>query len=147
MKYLVQEDYDIAYKNGISKKMLETRFYTYGWDKERAITQPKKIPKNRMIFTEDIKRMQEINDLDYGTIHMRVIAGKTLLEAVSYPAKKKTQAVICITTGKKYEKMKDAAIDVGLKSASTIQRCCINKTFTAGKCKITGVRLRWRYAE
>lgn len=38
--YLSPEDYQRAAVNGIHEKLLEYRFYTTNWDKERAITQP-----------------------------------------------------------------------------------------------------------
>jgi hypothetical protein len=38
--YLTEEDYDIAAKNGISRKRAYQRFYQNGWEKKRSITQP-----------------------------------------------------------------------------------------------------------
>lgn len=41
-EYLSPEDYEIAEKNGISRELAYSRFYDNHWDKERAITQPKR---------------------------------------------------------------------------------------------------------
>lgn len=38
--YLYPEDYERAAINGIHNRLLEQRFYSYNWEKERAITQP-----------------------------------------------------------------------------------------------------------
>jgi hypothetical protein len=38
--YLTPEDYEIAIKNGISKRTAYKRFYELFWTKERAITEP-----------------------------------------------------------------------------------------------------------
>lgn len=38
--YLTPEHYEIAEENGISKKIVNDRFYYKGWTAERAITQP-----------------------------------------------------------------------------------------------------------
>ncbi len=40
--YITPEEYEVAEKNGIDKRTLEQRIREYGWDKERAITIPKK---------------------------------------------------------------------------------------------------------
>lgn len=40
--YLTDEDYVIAEANGISKDNAYQRVYTYGWDVEKAITEPLK---------------------------------------------------------------------------------------------------------
>lgn len=38
--YLTPKDYETAERNGIDARNLEQRFYAYGWDVERATTQP-----------------------------------------------------------------------------------------------------------
>lgn len=38
--YLTPDDYEIARKNGISKRTAYDRFYYRKWSKERAITEP-----------------------------------------------------------------------------------------------------------
>lgn len=38
--YITPEDYATAEKNGITKSAMEQRVYSYGWDIDRAITQP-----------------------------------------------------------------------------------------------------------
>lgn len=40
MEYLTDEDYAIALKNGIPRKIASWRFNNCGWSLERAITQP-----------------------------------------------------------------------------------------------------------
>lgn len=42
MNYLTDRDYEIANQNGIDKAHAYNRVYKYGWDIERAITQPVK---------------------------------------------------------------------------------------------------------
>ncbi len=39
--YLTDEDYEIAVKNGINRKLAYDRFYNRGWDAEDAISKPK----------------------------------------------------------------------------------------------------------
>lgn len=38
--YLTQEDFETAKANGISYMTAYNRFYSYGWDAERAVTEP-----------------------------------------------------------------------------------------------------------
>lgn len=39
-EFLRPEDFEIARQNGISYSIAYSRFYRYGWDKQRAITEP-----------------------------------------------------------------------------------------------------------
>ena len=56
----------------------------------------------------------------------------------------KKQKVICITTGKTFDSITDAAIHYKV-AQSSISFCCIGVRKHAGK--LNGVRLQWKYAE
>ena len=53
--------------------------------------------------------------------------------------------ILCINTGKIFNCMMDAARWCGLKNASSISRCCLGKSLTAGKHPETQEKLKWRY--
>ena len=53
------------------------------------------------------------------------------------------QKVICITTGKKFNSIKDAEKHYKCRH---ISECCIGKRKHAGKLQ-NGVRLQWKYSE
>ena len=68
-QYLTPGDYEIAEQNGIDKRNLEQRFYSYSWDKERAITQPLKKSNSGWDEWKDIAKS---NGISYGTYLQRV---------------------------------------------------------------------------
>jgi group I intron endonuclease len=63
---------------------------------------------------------------------------------IKYIGKRK---VICITTGKIFNTIKEAAEEYNIKNKSPISRCCKNKAKSAGKHPETGEPLRWMYYE
>ena len=54
--YLTPEHFELAEKNGISKRLLSDRVYQRGWIIDRAISQPKQNKNN----SEDFKRWAKI---------------------------------------------------------------------------------------
>jgi hypothetical protein len=55
--------------------------------------------------------------------------------------------VLCINTGEIFNCMMDAARWCNLKNASSIGRCCIGKSLTAGKHPKTQERLKWKFID
>lgn len=82
MEYLTPEDFEIAEKNGISRDRVIDRFYSDGWSKRRAITQPvRKISAERAKYRE-IAEQHGITNENFSN---RVRRGWTLDEASSIP--------------------------------------------------------------
>lgn len=77
--YITPEEYDIAEKNGISKKLLERRIRTYGWDRERALTEPPGSKYGKWI------EIAEKNGIKRQTFYVRVNEGMTPEEAATKP--------------------------------------------------------------
>ena len=65
-------------------------------------------------------------------------------EAIIKMAEKHRKKVICITTGKIFDSIKDAAEEYKIYGTS-ISKCCKEKYKYAGK--LNGVRLQWKYLE
>ncbi len=66
---LTADDYDNAAKNGISKDNLDQRFSKYGWDKDRAITQPIRKPRKH---EDDYQKALGLGtDIDYRLFALR----------------------------------------------------------------------------
>ena len=87
MKYLNDKDYELADKNGISRSLLYSRFYVYGWDKERAITQPKgnakfKKPKR---LEEKWYELAKKNNIKVATMYWRLDHGWDINKAATTP--------------------------------------------------------------
>ncbi len=55
--------------------------------------------------------------------------------------------ILCLNTGEIFNCMMDAARWCGLKNASSISRCCLGKSLTAGKHPKTQERLKWKYLD
>lgn len=71
--YLTPEDYEIAEKNGISRKLADSRFYDNNWNKERAITQPKRGPL--LTMWDQWKEVAEANGICKSTFNSRLEYG------------------------------------------------------------------------
>lgn len=71
--YLTPEDYEIAEKNGISRKLADSRFYDNNWEKERAITQPKRGPV--LTIWDEWKEIAETNGIGKSTFNSRLEYG------------------------------------------------------------------------
>lgn len=94
MEYLSDEDIKRAKENGIYKDLLYKRFYNNGWDKERAITEPKHIKMGRKRRYEDKWYKQaESNGISMQTMHKRIGLGWSLQEAVSIPIGQKRREI------------------------------------------------------
>ncbi|WP_226085665.1 hypothetical protein [Mesobacillus sp. S13] len=82
MEYLTDEDYEIAEKNGINRRLAYQRFYMQNFSKRRAITQPVKksypeLQKFRKIALE--------NGIKHTTFISRIKDGWTPEEACVRP--------------------------------------------------------------
>lgn len=81
---LTEHDYQRAAKRGISRKLLDSRYYYDGWTKERAITQ---WPRNSLWAR--YKEKCEAIGLGKMGFYKRIAKGMTPDYAVSYPARGK----------------------------------------------------------
>ena len=97
---------------------------------------------------------------NYGTINKR-ISEKQRGKIISEKTKKKmsknhadfsgskhpeSRKVLCITTGKKFDCIKEAGEYYSI-NKSNISRCCRDKVKSAGKHPITGEKLVWKYID
>lgn len=84
MEYLLEEHYETAEENGISKKNVYQRVYEYGWKIERAITEP--VKKYRTGIWEKWKAACEKNGVSRRAFYVRVNKYKmTPKEAATRP--------------------------------------------------------------
>lgn len=84
---LTKEDYEIAEKNGLNRRTVQSRYYYYGWTKEKAITTPVKErnPKRNKYSKEWIDKAAE-NGISVGLLRTRVtVYGMTMEEAATTP--------------------------------------------------------------
>lgn len=83
--YITPEDYDIAKVNGISANTLEARIRRYGWDKQRAITEPPRRKQNKALPREAIERAAK-NGINQRTLSTRVhLLGWNIEKACTEP--------------------------------------------------------------
>lgn len=80
--YITPEEYDIAKRNGLPKYLVYQRVMVYGWDIERAITQPKKEQKSYGTLVRIAKQNGIKPNTFYSRIHLR---GMTPEEAAVAP--------------------------------------------------------------
>lgn len=59
----------------------------------------------------------------------------------------RAKRVICITTGKEFNTIKDGATYYNIRGKASISSCCNGKLKSAGKHPITGEKLIWKYLE
>ena len=69
--YITPEEYEIAIANGISANTLEARIRCYGWDKQRAITEPLRKKRHEDLPREVIERAAQ-NGINQSTLSSRV---------------------------------------------------------------------------
>lgn len=74
--YITPEEYEKAEKNGIDKNTLYKRIREYGWDKQRALSQPKRVRPNLSKW----KAIAVKNGISEGTFYSRVCNMKWDLE-------------------------------------------------------------------
>lgn len=79
MKYLTEDDYIIAAANGISQKRAYQRFYQYGWDRERTITQP----IDKISRWDRYKSICKENGISQAMFNARILLGKSPYEAAT----------------------------------------------------------------
>lgn len=94
MKYITDEQYNIAMKNGVKKSTVYSRVYLYKWDVEKAINTPvitreyrsRKYPKK---YTD----LALSNGMSIVTFYNRVKSGWSYKKAATEPLlrKKKTK--------------------------------------------------------
>lgn len=78
--FLTPEDYEIAEKNGISRELAYSRFYNNHWEKERAITQPK---RGTTSVWKQWKEVAEANGIRESTFYSRLNVGLEPEEAAT----------------------------------------------------------------
>ena len=80
MEYLTDKDYEIAAKNGICKKTVDSRFYQNGWTLEKSITTP---VMKRRTYPKEWVDAAEKNGISKHLFRMRVRNGLTYEEAAT----------------------------------------------------------------
>jgi hypothetical protein len=90
--YITPEEYAKAAEHGIKPKVVDNRVRLYGWEKERALTQPMKQPKNRKKWRE----LAEKNGILYGTFMSRLAQGWSEERAATQPLQSKAESVACV---------------------------------------------------
>lgn len=74
MLYVTPEDYEIAERNGINAENVTQRVYVYGWEIERAITQPLTIRRKVDPLWEEWKQVAEENGVYKSLFNQRIKA-------------------------------------------------------------------------
>lgn len=69
-------------------------------------------------------------------------SNKGKMSGIKHPKCKK---IICTTTGKKFDYIKQAGKFYKIESTSSISACCKGKRKSAGKHPVTGEKLKWEY--
>ncbi|MGL5646739.1 MAG: hypothetical protein ACRDDY_02715 [Clostridium sp.] len=86
---LTKKHYEIAKKNGLSRKIVYERVWKSGWSIKRAITEPKRNNNSESVIermTEEQKKLYIENGLKPHNIYDRMrLSGLTLSEAVARP--------------------------------------------------------------
>lgn len=85
MEYLTDDDYQTAKLNGISRERTHERFYTYGWSKQRAITEP----LNSGGLWGKYKAICEKSGISESTFYKRVERGISADKASTMPTTRK----------------------------------------------------------
>lgn len=90
--YITPEEYEIAERNGISKKRLQRRIWDLAWDKQRAINEPPQ--KKSQAIPKEIAKRAEQNGIKYETLRQRIHRfGWDYERACTEPLQDKTKAV------------------------------------------------------
>ncbi|MDP4158210.1 MAG: hypothetical protein Q8911_00400 [Bacillota bacterium] len=80
--YVTPTEYTIAESNGIHHKLVDQRVRQYGWDKERAITQPPKVENKT---NKKWLKVAEKNGISYKTFLSRLKKGLSPEDASTLP--------------------------------------------------------------
>ena len=83
---------------------------------------------------------------NYGTINKRISENHKLSGRYKGSKNPKSHKVICITTNKKFNTIKEAS-EYYSANRHSIGDCCSGKRKSAGKHPITGEKLIWKYIE
>lgn len=92
-----------------------------------------------------VRQMGENNSF-YGRKHSAETK-KKFSESRSGKNNPRAKRVICITTGKVFDTIKDGAIYYNIRGKTSISSCCNGRLKSAGKHPITGKKLIWEYLE
>jgi hypothetical protein len=87
-RWLTKEEREIAKKNGIGRSTLHSRVYLWGYDIERAITEP---PKKSSIIDGYREKCRE-NGVSDSLFHYRVNSGWNKEDASTKPPEKRDYA-------------------------------------------------------
>ena len=117
--YVTPDEYLIAESNGISASNLNNRIRSFGWKKQRAITEPY---RNRRDLTEWGK-IAESNGIKYRTMQTRIGRGWTLEDAATKPIfDMKTQLKELAQNRRKYPDVEEKLKEIGITYASFTDR-------------------------
>ena len=87
--YLTDEDFKTAEANGIPNGIVYNRFYTYGWKKEKALTETyRPRPKTHVKYKEELKK----SGVNLNTFYMRIGRGWDAERAATEPTMTKKEA-------------------------------------------------------
>ena len=140
--YITEEEYKIAEANGIDKRTLEERIRKQFWDKERAISQPK---RKRGKYTKWYK-IAESNGISRGTFIARVNeSGWSCERAATEPIKTvKEKAIIMAESRRKYPAEVYATLKAnGINRNTFIAR--IRRGWTVERAMTEKVNIKHRY--
>lgn len=118
-EYITPQDYEIADKNGINRKMLNKRVHELGWDIDRAITTPKIVRRTGWTEWKDIALSNGVN---YDCFKNRVKRyGFTQEQAAMTP--KMTKEEIAKNSNRKYpQQYLDLALKNGIPKSTFYKR-------------------------
>lgn len=91
-----------------------------------------------------------IENLEWCTREYNVNYGTRIQRAsdkMKYSDNPRARKVQCITTGKKFNCIKEASEYYLLKNKENITRCCQGKRNYCGKHPVTGEKLKWKYID
>ena len=80
MKYITDEDYATAEKNGIKKATVRARVMDFDWEIEKAITTP---PRNFINIPPQILRVLKKNKISIATYRGRINTGWSIERAMT----------------------------------------------------------------
>lgn len=69
MKYLTEDDYQEAEKNGIDRMNAYQRFYKYGWSREEVVTKPL---KTKVSLKSEWEKVAKEKGISYCTFRNRI---------------------------------------------------------------------------
>lgn len=87
--YLTPDDYAKAEKNGISKALLEDRFYRKNWNKKRAINQARRETNKHRKYIKQAKN----NGISLNTYRVRLVRGWSMQDASTVPLTNKKERI------------------------------------------------------